>query len=113
MRSNIFKSTRLTAGLTALALLMAGEAALAQQQVNLTAASATATLPDGSAVPMWGYNCGAAAVPAPIATGGSLNPAVAVGGWAPVIITLPAGQHPQITVTNHLPRVPTSIVNSG
>src|SRR5258706_3725576 len=113
MGSNTFKSTRLTAGLTALALLMAGEAAFAQQQVNLTAGSATATLPDGSAVPMWGYGCGTPNAAASMATCASLNPAVAVGGWAPVIITLPAGQDLQITLTNNLPGVPTSIVIVG
>jgi hypothetical protein len=31
---------------------------LAQQQVNLTASPTSITLPDGSNVPMWGYNCG-------------------------------------------------------
>src|ERR1700730_2959912 len=29
-------------------------------QVNLTAGPATITMPDGTALPMWGYRCGAA-----------------------------------------------------
>ncbi len=32
----------------------------AAAQVNLTAAPTTVTMPDGSAVPMWGYICGTA-----------------------------------------------------
>ncbi len=38
-------------------------------------------LPDGSAVPMWGYSCGAA-VTGSTATCAKLNPAAA--GWSPV-----------------------------
>jgi len=113
MRSNMFKSTRLTAGLTALALLLAGEAAVAQQVVNLTAGAATATLPDGSAVPMWGYSCGTADAASTAVSCASLNPAVAPGSWAPVIITLQSGQSLQINLTNSLPVVPTSIVIVG
>jgi len=59
MRSNTFKSILIKSGLAASVLLLAGGAAFGQQQINLTAAPATANLPDGSTVPMWGYSCGA------------------------------------------------------
>src|SRR5205814_1433094 len=112
--------------LAASVLLLASGAAFAQQQVNLTAAPATATMPDGSAVPMWGYSCG------PLASGSTatctaLNKAVAaaaltttplVGVWSPVVITVPTGQTLQINLTNSLSflngnTVPTSLVIVG
>src|SRR6184192_1042561 len=97
----------------ATALLLAGTAALAQQQVNLTAGPATATLPDGSAVPMWGYSCGA---PVAGATCAKLNPAAPAGVWSPVVITVPPGPL-TISLTNSLTfganSVPTSLVIVG
>jgi len=57
MRSKNHKSVLKYAGLAASVLLLASGAAVAQ--VNLTAGPAIATLPDGTAVPMWGYTCGA------------------------------------------------------
>jgi hypothetical protein len=116
MRSNKFNSNLIKSGLAASMLLMAG-AALAQQQVNLTAAAATATLPDGTAVPMWGYSCGAAvaANPFPVASCANLNPNAT--GWSPVVITVPTGQGLTINLTNNLTfaagKVPTSLVIVG
>ena len=64
------RSTKLTAtlldlfkaGVAASILLTAGEACFAQAVVNLTAKASTALMPDGQAVPMWGYSCTPAAV---------------------------------------------------
>ena len=60
MRTSDFKANaiRKAAVLVALILLFGAGASFAQQQVNLTAAPAGITLPDGNAVPMWGYKCG-------------------------------------------------------
>ena len=79
MRSNTFESMLIKAALVASALLVGSGAALAQQQINLTAGPATATLPDGQAVAMWGYSCGVAAATnsAPTATCAPFNPAAA------------------------------------
>ena len=101
MRSTILNSILNKSGLAASALLLSG-AALAQQAVNLTAASSTAVLPDGTAVPMWGYGCGAT-VAGSTASCAPLNPSVATtGGWSPVVITVPSGQDLQINLTNNL-----------
>ena len=54
MRFNTFKCVLIKSGLAASVLLLASGAAFGQQQINLTAGPATAILPDGSAVPMWG-----------------------------------------------------------
>ena len=56
-------------------------------------------MPDGSAVPMWGYSCGAV-VGGSTATCAKSNPAAA--GWSPVVITVPTGQTLQINLTNSL-----------
>jgi len=128
MQSNIFKSRLIKSGLAASVLLLASGASFAQQQVNLTAEPATATLPDGSAVPMWGYRCGAA-VTGSTATCGPLNPSVTKSGvwspgvWSPVVITVPTGQNLQINLTNNLSfptssatppnNIPTSLVIVG
>ena len=100
-------------------LLFGAGAASAQVSVNLTAGPATATLPDGSAVPMWGYSC---------ATGSTncapLNPAATnAATWSPVVITVPTGQSLTISLTNSLSftpagstipnTVPTSLVIVG
>src|SRR5215469_3859784 len=58
MRNNYFKTLVKAAVTTAGILLFGAVAALGQQQVNLTAGPAGATLPDGNSVPMWGYTCG-------------------------------------------------------
>src|ERR1700730_7145500 len=56
MRSNNYKSARVSSGIAASILLLASGAVLGQQ-VNLTAKSTTTLLPDGSSVPMWGLFC--------------------------------------------------------
>jgi len=125
MRSNTFNSMLIKSALAASALLLGSGAAFAQQQVNLTAGPATATLPDGQAVPMWGYSCGAAVTTnsAPTATCAPFNPAAAANPlvWSPVVITVPTGQVLQINLTNLLTfstsgaanNVPTSLVIDG
>src|SRR5438270_1687986 len=126
MRLNHLKAClKTTVLLTAVLLLGAGRV-VAQQQVNLTAAPTSVTLPDGTAVPMWGYFCGAA-VTGSTATCAALNPASVstVAGvpstWSPVVITVAAGQDLQINLTNNLSfvagttanNVPTSLVIVG
>ena len=111
MQTNNSKSAALLKSiLAASVLLLGGRTALAQQLVNLTAAPATATMPDGSAVPMWGYTCGTVnANCRPL-----LQPAPASGAWSPVIITVSSGQDLTINLTNSLPTgVPTSLVIVG
>ncbi|TLY72238.1 MAG: hypothetical protein E6K46_04125, partial [Gammaproteobacteria bacterium] len=129
MRSNNYKSIRKHAGLAVSVLLMASGAAFAQQTVNLSVGPATATQPDGTAVPMWGYTCGTA-VALSTATCAALNPAVqtfntnpatpvaSVGSlWSPVVITVPTGQDLTISLTNNLTfaggNIPTSLVIVG
>jgi len=110
MRSNSLQATMKTAIFALCILLLAG-IAYGQQQVNLTAAPASAYLPNGSTVPMWGYSCGAA-VANSTATCASLNPGTT--GWSPVIITVPTTQGLTINLTNNLPSpVPTSLTIVG
>jgi uncharacterized repeat protein (TIGR01451 family) len=120
MQTNNSKSaTLLKSVLAASVLLLGGETAMAQQQVNLTAAASNAAMPDGTAVPMWGYSCGAV-VTGSTATCAALNPQ-AGQAWSPVIITVPSGQDLRIDLTNNLPvppqsttgGVPTSLVIVG
>jgi Bacterial cadherin-like domain len=108
MRSNYLNRTVKTAAL-AVGILLLGASASFAQSVNLTAGPTTATLPDGRAVPMWGYTCSAAAV-AP-ATCVASNPNAGTG-WSPVVITVPTGQGLVINLTNNL-TVPTSLVIVG
>src|SRR6516162_143673 len=110
MRSFKVNSALIRSGLTASVLLLGSAAAFGQVTVNLTAASGTATMPDGSAVPMWGYTCGTVnANCRPL-----LQPAPASGAWSPVIITVSSGQDLTINLTNSLPTgVPTSLVIVG
>src|SRR5206468_9319282 len=95
MRTNNLKAI-LKAAVRVLAILpFAACVALGQQTINLTAGPAKAYLPDGSAVPMWGYSCGTAVTGA-TATCVALNNAVAagtatVGTCAPGVITAPPG----------------------
>jgi hypothetical protein len=113
MRTQHFKPN-LKAALRVLGILpFAAVAAFGQQQVNLAAGPAGITLPDGSAVPMWGYSCGAA-VSGSTATCAKLNPSAA--GWSPVVISIPttASGGLSINLTNSLPgSVPTSLVIVG
>src|SRR5256714_1192602 len=128
MRSNNSKSRLTRSGLAASVLLLAGGAAFAQQQINLTAGPTSLTLPDGSVVPMWGYTCDATQVAGSTATCAKLNPnapaatATTPAGWSPVVITVPTGQDLTINLTNNLSftpvggtanTVPTSLVIVG
>jgi hypothetical protein len=110
MRTYNFKAIIKAALRVACILPFAAIAAFGQQQVNLTAGPATATLPDGSAVPMWGYSCGAPVLlPLSTATCQALNPAAALAGmWSPVVITVPTGQDLTINLTNNLSFLPPS-----
>lgn len=112
------RSTTLTANLlgmlkvsiAASVLLSASGMAFAQASVNLTAKATTAVMPDGQAVPMWGYTCSSAAV-AP-ASCAAANPGAGTN-WSPVVITVPPGPL-TINLTNSLPgAVPTSLVIVG
>ncbi|MBV9698392.1 MAG: choice-of-anchor D domain-containing protein, partial [Gammaproteobacteria bacterium] len=109
---NNSKSLLIKLGLATSVLLLASGTSLAQQQVNLTAAPAVAAMPDGSAVPMWGYSCGAA-VSGSTASCAKLNSTAT--GWSPVVITVPTGQGLTVNLTNNLPAsVPeTSLVIVG
>ena len=111
MRFNCLKANMKAAVLLA-AVLLLGAGITAAQSVSLTAGPATATLPDGSAVPMWGYTCGAVVAPA---TCSPLNPASA--GWSPVVITVPTGTSLAINLTNNLSfaggNIPTSLTIVG
>jgi hypothetical protein len=93
----------LKAALRVLSILPFAAVAAYGQAVNLTAGPATATLPDGSTVPMWGYSCTGVIAPATCA---ALNPAAA-GNWSPVVITVPTGQVLTINLTNNLTFTPT------
>src|SRR5215472_10315929 len=109
MRLNGLKSIVKAAVLGASVLLLGASMASAQQQINLTAGPSTTTLPDGSAVPMWGYTCG---TPAAGSTATCAN--LKAVGWSPVVITVPTGATGGLTInlTNNL-AVPTSITIVG
>src|SRR5271168_4180759 len=92
------------------------------QTINLTAAPSSATMPDGTVVPMWGYSCGVLASGS-TATCAALNPASvttpatgtagAAGTWSPVVITVPAAAAGSLTsltinLTNNLSFTPTT-----
>lgn len=123
MRSNQLRASLfdlVKAGLAASILCMASSASIAQN-VSLTASAASAVLPDGQAVPMWGYTCTGAGNGA---TCKGLNPNAGTG-WSPVVITVPASGSPAsgnltINLTNNLPvppgatsGIPTSLVIVG
>src|SRR6202163_1818589 len=101
MRSTTLKAVLKTA-ISAVAVLLLTAGASFAQSVNLTAAPATATLPDGQVVPMWGYTC--TGTPVAPATCAASNPN-ALTGWSPVVITVPPGNL-TINLTNALPRPP-------
>src|SRR5579871_2932778 len=108
MRPKNFKAALINWGLAASVLLLASGASVAQTVVNLTAGPATAYLPDGSAVPMWGYSCTAGGTAGACS---ALNPAVAAGTaaagtWSPVVITVATGQSLTINLTNNLSFTP-------
>src|SRR5262249_15135316 len=96
------KSALARLGLLASALLVASGASWAQSTVNMTAGPLTATLPDGTSVPMWGYTCTGATTNATCAP---LNTHVQAGGWSPIVITVPyvsTGTNLTINLTNNL-----------
>jgi hypothetical protein len=122
MLTNHFKAI-LKIAARVLAILSFATAAHAQT-INLTAAPTTATMPDGSVVPMWGYKCGA--LTGSTATCAALNPASvtkaatasagAVGTWSPVVITVPvaaAGTTLTINLTNNLSFTPTGATTAN
>jgi len=121
MQRSHFKRDFTTTFIGVLVLLLGATLGFGQQQVNLTAAPTTATLPDGSSVPMWGYTCsvsGTAAAGSASQTCVSLNPAST--GWSPIVITVPLGQTLSVNLTNNLifgtggiNKVPTSLVIVG
>jgi len=125
MDTNHFKAILKTAA-RALAILSFATAA-SGQTINLTAGPSTATMPDGTSVPMWGYGCGPL-VTGSTATCAALNPASvttaatatagAVGTWSPVVITVPiaaAGTATSLTInlTNHLSFTPTGATTAN
>ncbi len=118
MRLNSLKAIVKTALRGAAVLLLGAGVAPAQQTINLSAGPTTATLPDGNAVPMWGYACGAV-VSTATATCAKLNPAAT--GWSPVVITVPVATTGStsltISLTNNLTfganSVPTSLTIVG
>ncbi len=102
--------------LTSAAVLLSLGSVGSAQSVNLVAQPATAILPDGQSVPMWGYSCqGVGAAPAACR---AANPN-AGAGWSPVVITTTPGSL-TINLTNKLPvppgaasGIPTSLVIVG
>ena len=114
MRTHNMKSILNSAARVIGLLLFGAIASFAQTTtVGLSAGPSTATLPDGTQVPMWGYTCATVnASCAPL-----VNPAPAAGVWSPVVITVPTGQNLQINLTNNLTfaggNIPTSIVIVG
>ncbi len=100
--------TKIIQGTAAAFLLLSGVTGLAQSvSVSLTASRTTTLLPDGATVPMWGLACGAATAGASCA---AIN--TNTTGWAPPLITVPAGSSLSITLSNNLP-VPTSLTIVG
>src|SRR5882762_7063952 len=93
MRAINSKASLMKSALAAAVLLVAATASYAQTVVGLTASPTQALLPDGQAVPMWGYSCDATSVTA--GTCRSANPnagvnlATSVPNWSPVVITIP------------------------
>src|SRR5882672_7552332 len=101
MSSNSNKAGLIKSALAVSALLFANGLALAQSTVTLTAAPTTTILPDGQAVPMWGYACGAVSGTGVSCT--AANGAAQLGGvWQPPLITVPSGQPLTITLINQL-----------
>src|SRR3984957_6230964 len=116
MRTITTKASRLYTSLAASILLLASGASVAQSVVGLTAAPTSTTLPDGQAVPMWGYTCSTTVT---LATCTAANPN-AGATWSPVVITVPyAGANTSLTInlTNNLlfptSSIPTSLMIVG
>ena len=120
MQTNHIKTILKSAALILAILSCAGGAFC--QSINLTAGPTTATMPDGTVVPMWGYFCGTA-VTGSAATCAALNPAslstTAPSTWSPVVITVPiaapAGTATSLTInlTNNLSFTPTGATTAN
>ena len=111
MRANNLTKTVKTAVLGTTVLLLLAVVSFAQT-INLTAAPASALLPDGQSVPMWGYSCNDAGTGATCAALGG------AGSWSPVLITVPVASSGStnltINLTNNLPAgIPTSLTIVG
>jgi hypothetical protein len=122
MRSNYMKSTLKATMLAVTILLLTAGLASAQTVVNLTASQQSTILPDGNAVPMWGWTCGAVTGSTATCSALTYNTAtgahnVQTGGavWQPPLIVVPyvaAGTSLTINLTNSLP-VETSLMIIG
>jgi len=120
MRINDFKfKTVRKAAILVAAILMVSASASFGQQINLTAAPTTTTLPDGTTVPMWGYFCGTA-VSGSTVTCAALNPASTMtlpATWSPVVITVPVNgtgaTSLTINLTNNLSFTPTGTTTAN
>jgi hypothetical protein len=107
MKIKTIKCAAVRVGLAASVLLLGSGAAFGQQIVNLTAGPTTATVPDGSTVPMWGYSC--AGVTGTV-TCAPLNPAARTTSanttsttvWSPIVITVPAATTGATSLTINL-----------
>src|ERR1700730_6021958 len=110
MRSNYLKARPKTA-ILGIAILFLAAGLSSAQSVQLTALRQNTVLPDGNAVPMWGWQCGAVSPPATCTT---MNRSVQAGGTSgqPPLITVPTGSSLTITLNNGLP-VETSLVIVG
>jgi hypothetical protein len=125
----ITKKVLNTAILAGAALLLTAGVASAQNVVNLKAAQQSTTLPDGNAVPMWGWTCGAAVTGSAATcsaltyntTTGVHNPQTGGTTWQPPLIVVPYvapstaapnGTTLTINLTNSLP-VETSLAIIG
>jgi hypothetical protein len=109
MRTYNFKAILKAVVLVTGILLLGAGASVAQTVVNLTAAPTTATLPDGTIVPMWGYFCSGDTTGTHPTTAGACSALNSRAGaaWSPVVLTVPTGQNLQIYLTNNLSFIPT------
>ncbi len=100
MRTQLLKVGLIKSGLAVSALLLAG-AACAQSTVSLTALPQSATMPDGTVVPMWGLSCGANA--ALNATGAAALSTTTAGTVSSITVTTAGGYTTAPTVTLSAP----------
>src|SRR6202521_1731204 len=95
MRTYNFTAVIKAALRVACMLPFAAVVALGQQTVNLTAGPATAILPDGTTVPMWGYSCGAAVTAVTSTAATTYSPT----GASDTSLTMPTNAYAGTTVT--------------
>src|SRR5882757_534979 len=105
MRAINSKASLMKSALAAAVLLVAATASYAQTVVGLTASPTQALLPDGQAVPMWGYSCDAASALTgacrPANPNAGVNATTLVPNWSPVVITVPYTESaPGVSSTN-------------